>query len=180
MPKRPAVESLPREVKAWLDKALAEGGFQGYRLLEEELRSQGYEISKSSLQRYGKSFEDRLKSLKLASEQARAVVEAAPDTEGAMNEALMRLVQEKLFTVLQDLQVDPDKLNLSGITRAVAELGRASVTQKRWMVEAREQARREVKAEVDAKVRALGSAKDLKGLSDEELEQRIAALTSGL
>jgi hypothetical protein len=176
MTKRSAVQSLPRDVKAWLDKALAEGGFQRYRLLEEELRARGYNISKSSIQRYGAAFETRLASLKLATEQARAVVEASPDREGATNEALMRLVQEKLFGVLVDLDVKVETLHLDKITKSIADLARAAVTQKRFAAEAREAARRELREEMNAKIESLGSAQDLKALSDEELEARIAAL----
>ena len=152
MPKRPAVYSLPPKVKAWLDRALADKGFQDYRLLEEELRSRGYAISKSAIQRYGKVFEERLSSLKMATEQAKAIVEAAPDTEGATNEAMMRLVQEKLFAVLLELEVKPEKLNLPGIARAIADLGRAAVTQKRYAAEAREQARKELEAEMASRL----------------------------
>lgn len=45
----------------------------------------------------------------------------------------MRLVQEKLFQVLIDFQVDPDKpLNLASAARAIADLSRATVGQKKW------------------------------------------------
>ena len=141
MPPRSAVESLPSEVKAWLDRALCDSGFARYRQLAEELKARGYEISRSAVHRYGQAFEERLASLKLATEQARAIVDAAPDDEGAMNEALMRLVQERLFDVLQNIQVDPEKLNLSSLAKSIAELGRASVMQKKWAEEVREQER---------------------------------------
>lgn len=176
MPRRNAVESLPSTVKAWLDKALAEGGFQRYRLLEDELRARGYAISKSTLQRYGAAFEERIASLRLATEQARAVVEASPDKEGATNEALMRLVQEKLFDVLLNLNGETKGVDLPKITRSIADLCRAAVTQKRYAEEVREQARRELREEMNVKIHKLGSAQDLKALSDEELEARIAAL----
>lgn len=150
MPQRAAVEQLPPEVKAWLDKALAEGGFAGYQLLAEELKSRGFEISKSAVHRYGQKFAERLAALKVASEQARAIVDAAPDTEGAINEALMRLVQEKLFSVLQDLEVNPEKLNLASLARSIAELGRASVSQKKFADEVRKQERERLAAELDS------------------------------
>jgi len=179
MPRRPAVHALPPEVKAWLDEALAGKGFQGYRLLEEELLRRGWEISKSSLQRYGKSFEERLKALKLASEQAKAIVEAAPDEEGAVNEALTRLVQEKLFTVLQDIQVDPEHLNLAGLTRSVAELCRSSVAQKRWRAEALERARREAEAKLERSVAEAGEAARRERLSPVEVLERVKAVYRG-
>lgn len=137
MPPRAKAVNLPRAVKEWLDRALVEGNFSGYRALQEELSARGFDISKSALQRYGQSFERRLDALKLASEQARVMVQAAPDEEGAVNEALTRLVQEKLFGALMELEVDPAKLNLASAAKAVAELGKATVVQKKWAAEVR-------------------------------------------
>ncbi len=57
--------------------------------------------------------------------------------DGAVNDALVRLTQEKLFTVLVDLEVDPADVDIAKLAKAVAELGKASVAQKRWMAEAR-------------------------------------------
>lgn len=137
MPPRSKVASLPAEVKAWLDRALAENNFSDYQALAEELTARGYAISKSALHRYGQNFEERLSALKIASEQARAVVAAAPDEEGAVNEALMRLVQEHLFKLLM---TDGNQIDLPKVAKAVAELGKASVVQKKWQAEMRAKA----------------------------------------
>lgn len=141
MSQRSAVECLPQEVKSWLDTALVEGNFAGYQLLADELKARGFDISKSAIHRYGQKFEERLAALKVASEQARAIVDAAPDDEGSINEALLRLVQEKLFSVLQDIEVDPKKINLASLGKTVAELARASVAQKKYAEEVRQQER---------------------------------------
>lgn len=163
MPKRSAVAALPQEVKSWLDQALVEGNFGGYELLADELKGRGYEISKSSLHRYGQEFEQRLQTLKMASEQAKAIVTAAPDDEGAVSEALMRLVQEKLFQVMLDFQVDPRKpLNIASAAKAVAELSRATVTQKKWQAEVR--AKAEAAAQAVTKIATKG------GLSTESVD----------
>ncbi|MGP5350792.1 MULTISPECIES: DUF3486 family protein [Pseudomonas] len=137
MPPRSKVASLPKTVKAWLDKALAENGFSEYETLAAELSAQGFSISKSALHRYGQDFESKLSALKMASEQARAVVAAAPDEEGAVNEALMRLVQEHLFKILM---ADGQSFDLPKVAKAVAELGKASIAQKKWQTEYREKA----------------------------------------
>lgn len=141
MAKRSKIATLPPTVKAWLDTALVEGNFSRYELLEAELKARGFDIGKSSIHRYGSAFEQKLATLKMASEQARAIVTAAPDDEGAVSEALMRLVQEKLFEVMLDFKVDPDKpMNIAGAAKAVAELSRATVTQKKWQTEVRAKA----------------------------------------
>lgn len=142
MPPRSKVGALPAEVKAWLDQALVENNFSGYEALSAELAERGYSIGKSALHAYGQSFEDRLSRLRMASEQAKAVVTAAPDEEGAVNEALMRLVQEHLFNLLM---AENGKVDLPKVAKAVAELGRASVVQKKWQAEVK--ARAEVAAQ---------------------------------
>ena len=157
---RSKVAALPPEVKAWLDRALAENNFSDYELLAEELKARGYAISKSALHRYGQAFETRLSALKMASEQARAVVAAAPDEEGAVNEALMRLVQEHLFKLLM---AEEGEFDLPKVARAVAELGRATVTQKKWQAEVR--ARAEAAAAAVEKIAKKG------GLSAESVDQ---------
>lgn len=135
MPPRSKIDSLPKGVKAWLDTALVKGNFSGYELLEAELKGRGFAIGKSSIHRYGSAFEQKLSMLKLASEQAKAIVTAAPDDEGAVNEALMRLVQEHLFNLLTS--DEKDSFDLPKVARAVADLGRATVTQKKWQTEVR-------------------------------------------
>lgn len=137
MPPRSKVAGLPAQVKAWLDQALVESNFSGYEALSTELEARGYQIGKSALHRYGSEFEDKLAALKLSSEQAKAVVQAAPDDEGAVNEALMRLVQEHLFKLLM---AEGGKLDLPKVAKAVAELGRASVVQSKWKAEVRSRA----------------------------------------
>lgn len=146
MARRGKVTGLPSEIKQWLDSALVDNNFSDYELLAAELRERGFDISKSALHRYGQEFEMRLAALKMASEQARAVVTAAPDEEGAVNEALMRLVQEHLFRLLM---AEDGKFDLPKVARAVAELGRATVTQKKWQTEVRARLEAKLKSASD-------------------------------
>jgi deoxyribodipyrimidine photolyase-like uncharacterized protein len=138
MPPRSIVETLPEQVREQLNSKLIASGFSGYRALADWLTAEGYEIKKSALQNYGARFEDRLQAMHMATGQAKAIVEHSPDDEGSMSEALMRLVQEKCFNILMEMEVDPSKVNLSSMARAVAELGRASVTQKKYAAEVRQ------------------------------------------
>ena len=170
MPPRSKVAALPAEVKAWLDQALVESNFSGYELLSGELESRGYSIGKSALHRYGIEFEDKLSALKMASEQARAVVQAAPDEEGAVNEALMRLVQEHLFKLLMS---DGNQIDLPKVAKAVAELGRASVVQKKWQAEFREKA--EAAA---ARVEKIAKKGGLNAATVDEIRREILGMAS--
>ncbi|WP_445364407.1 DUF3486 family protein [Microbulbifer sp. ANSA003] len=149
MPQVSKVQRLNTDDKDWLDKELVARGFSGYDELENLCHERGIDISSSSLHRYGQTFRERLDQVKMITEQARAVVAEAPDDEGAINEALMRLVQEKLFTVIRDTQIDGD-IPLDKIAKAIADLGRASVSQKRLAAEARKQLLQEQRQKLDA------------------------------
>lgn len=155
MPKRSTVDALPRELKEWLDDELVKRGFSDYVALAIDLKAKGAAISKSSLHRYGSKFEERMAQLKASTEQARAIVAASPDNEGAMSEALVRLTQEKMFAILMDLEIDPKKIDLTKFSRSVADMTRSAVSQKRWAAEARAEARRELLEEQRAKLEAM-------------------------
>jgi hypothetical protein len=134
-PKNIGAKPCPRAAKSPACQRLLKPGWIKPSL--KTLSAKGFSISKSALHRYGQDFESKLSALRVASEQARAVVAAAPDEEGAVNEALMRLVQEHLFKLLM---ADDDKMDLPKVAKAVAELGKASIAQKKWQAEYREKA----------------------------------------
>jgi hypothetical protein len=144
--KRSKVTQLPKEVKAWLDQALIENNFSGYAQLEQELVARGCVIGKSSIHRYGQEFEDRLRAVKLATEQATAIAAASPDDGGAMNDALIRLVQEKAFQALLKME---EGAPLKEIGLMVARLSNATVKQKQWATEVREKAQSVADSVVD-------------------------------
>lgn len=128
---------LPPKVREALDQKLIAGAFSDYNGLSAWLAKQGFTVSRSSLQRYGSAFEQRLQAVALAAQQARAVVAASPDSEGAMSDALTRLVQEKIFGVLVEAE-DVSENQLARLARAVADLGRATIAQRRWAQQVRE------------------------------------------
>lgn len=163
MPPRSKVHALPDAVREALHQRLIENGFGGYEDLSAWLDGQGFEISKSALHRYGTDFEARVDKLRYATEQAKAIVEAAPDDEGAVNDALIRMLQEKYFHALQEIEIDPSKLKLKEIGLAIARISRASVAQKKWMAEVRDELERK-------KAQAIGEAEVIgreHGLDDE-------------
>jgi len=133
----------------WLDKQLEER--------ELEIR-----ISRSAIHRHGQQFEEKLERLRIATEQAKAITSGTEDEEGAMNDALIRLVQTKTFEALMDIDDDEDsqKANLHKIGIMVARLTTASVRQKEWAMEARQKLAESKKA-VAEKVEQLTKVKGL-------------------
>ena len=161
MPPRSKVHSLPPELKEWLDNELMARGFSNYEQLAADLNARGAQVSRSALQRYGSPFEKKLAQLKLAGEQARSLVDAVPDEEDKLGAAVIRMTQEKIFNLLMELDINPEEVDVNKLFKNAAEIGKASVNQKRFSMEARaaikEEARRELLAEQKAQLDALGS-----------------------
>lgn len=145
MARKRAVDGLPPEVRAWLDKALMQDNFSGYALLEEALKERGHQISKSALHRYGQKIERRFAAIKASTEAARLLTEGAADDQDARSEAIIALVQTEMFEGILALQeateegVDPkERLNLlSAAAKNIATLTRASVNLKKFQTEVR-------------------------------------------
>jgi hypothetical protein len=107
---RGKIKRLPPEIREELNRRLVNGGFSDYRGLSRWLEEQGYEISPSAINTYARRFEQRLEAVRLATAQARAVVEAAPDDDDRINQALMKIVQTTLFEMMIDLNDTRQKL----------------------------------------------------------------------
>lgn len=154
MPKRSKIETLPAKVREQLEKILVQSGFSGYRELETWCAEQGIKVSKSALQRFGANFEDRVKAIKVATDQARAVVDASPDDDNAMNDALIRLVQERVFALLVESNSgDLPASVLAKVTKSIADVGRASVQQKKFSIEFRDRILKKLDEKADEAVK---------------------------
>lgn len=147
MAPRSKIEGLPKEVRAWLDKVLADGNFSGYELVEALLAERGYTIGKSSIHRYGQKLESKLAAVKASTEAARAIADAAPDDADLRSAAAMSLVQTEIFNVMVALQEAEEQANpaerlklMARAAKPLAELSRASVNQKKWQTEVRARA----------------------------------------
>ena len=143
MAPRSKVLTLPPQLKAWLDAEMMRRGFADYVQLAADLAARGADVSKSALHRYGSQFERRMAQLKMASEQARALVDAAPDDEDKLGSAVVRMTQEKIFQLLMEIDVDAEDVDVNKLFKNAAEIGKASVALKRFSLEARETVRRQ-------------------------------------
>lgn len=160
MPSRNKVLGLPTEVKQELDRRLVASGFQGYDALAAWLLEQGYEISRSSVHRYGKEFGERLAMLRVATEQAKAIVEEMGDDAGAMGEALTAVAQEKAFQVLMELSLEEaSDVNFDKLLAGIARINSAAVQQKKWRADVLKRAEAVV-AEVEEMVEGGGLSDD--------------------
>jgi len=138
MPRPRKIDLLPEEIRKELEQMIIAQAFSGYEGIADWLQSKGYEIRKSAVHEWGQDFKDRLQAIRLVTQQARAIVEAEPDDDNALSDALIRLTQERTFKLLMEAELDPSKVNFAAVTRNVAQLTRASVTAKKHAAEVRE------------------------------------------
>ena len=159
MGERSKILSLPEATRNELDAKLIGGGFADYVALEAWLRAQGFEVGKSSIQRYGSKLEERIAQLKRATDQAKALVEASPDSDASMARGLMRLYQSKLWDVLYELELDPDTIDLNKVGKLLAPLVRAEVHLNKFAAEVREKT-----------TAVVGELVEAQGMSEEQAE----------
>ena len=125
MPPRSKIATLPEDVRRELDRRLIERGFGSHAELADWLQAKGYEIARPSVQRHSQNLQSRIEKIQLATQGAEALVDAAGDT-GALADASMRLIQERMWDVLIASE-DKDIKKLSSAARALADTARASV-----------------------------------------------------
>lgn len=141
MAARSTIDLLPEDIKKQLNSKLAENAFGDYTGLTDWLTEQGFEISRSSLHRYGQKIERRFKAIKASTEAAKLISDGAKDDKDTRSEALMALIQSSLFDVLIDLQEldeldTPKRLSLlSNVGKNIATLTSASTRLKEYQQE---------------------------------------------
>lgn len=144
MPRRHKVESLPSEVRAWLERVLIDRAHPGYVALAQMLREKGYEISHAAVHRYDQRLQRTMAAIRASTEAARLIAQSAPDEADEHSAAVIRMVQSALFDAMvrvreaEDADPAEQVRLLSHAARAVAEASRASISQKRWQEEVRE------------------------------------------
>lgn len=166
MPRRSKILDLPPEIKAELDRRLIAGGFTNYEdqadWLNERLSVVGLEltISRSGVHRYGQAFEAKCEAIKIATEQAKAIVSVVGDDEGDMNEALIRLIQQLSFDILIKNEDADIATLLPKMGVMVAKLSKASVDQKKYAAEARKKALEEAASTAERTAKQEGVSPD--------------------
>jgi hypothetical protein len=152
------VESLPPEVVEAVNRKLVEG--YTYQQVTDWLNQLGHEVGKSSVARYGKDFLARLERLRVAKEQARAIVEETDRPATEMHEAANRLAVHLIMeTLMQVNSLDGERL--SELLKALAQLERSAVS--------REHLKLEYKKKVQQAVSRIEEAAQARGLDPETL-----------
>lgn len=164
MPPRSSIYQLSEEHRAELDKRLVESGFANYTELTDWLRSNGYQISRSALHRYGSEleadFERTMAEVQRTQRLAVAFADANPDERGAMVGATARIASESLLRItmaLRESEEDPAQLAklMPSISRALGELGRLTISQEQWAKELQAETAKQAQQEAATRAEAV-------------------------
>jgi hypothetical protein len=155
MPARSIIDQMPAEARDWLKAKLEETNFSRFVEITDEFNTWAEEhgievrVSKTGLFRFAKNWKEKVEVLREVTHFARSVRGQLGDDEGAVNDVGLQLLQGKIFQLAVEEEIDPK--TLSSLARAMADLSRASVMQKRWGTEYRDKMQQKLSAlETDA------------------------------
>ncbi|WP_418648879.1 phage protein Gp27 family protein [Thauera butanivorans] len=164
MAPRPAIETLPPDLRRALDERLVANSFGDYAGLSRWLTEQGYAISKSALHRYGQALEGEYDEAMADARALLALTRAAGDLGEAGSEiasGAATILQTDLVRTALEIrrEADPAKRTalLAKLTRAQADMGRMTVSVERHRAQIEEAARKQLLEEQRAKLDAMGN-----------------------
>lgn len=163
MPQRSKCDSLPEDIRHNLNEKLVSSAFSNYCELSDWLTSLGYSISKSSIHRYGQEFKEQLENIQIATEQAKAIAEVCEDDANLLGDALNRLAQQKAFTLLQEVDPDPNEASFTKLLAAISQLNRSTTDNKKHI--------RETKAKIKATAKEVEKTAKAGGLTSETVDE---------
>lgn len=180
MGRESSIDQLNADDKQWLDRRFMDCGFNGYDEIAKILHERGYDISKSSVHRYGQKLEQKLAAVQASTQAAMMIADAAPDDSDMRTQAVLSLMQTQLFNTLINLQeagdegVDPAKrlALISSCGKGIASIAQASIGQKKWMLDVRDRVETAAKA-VDKIVKKGGLSADTAA----EIRKQILGIT---
>ena len=125
--RRSKVETLlPRELRDEVDRLLIEGAT--YEEVAAHCRARGYDISRSSIGRYGKEFLNTYRRVRIIEDQARAL-QSEPGEGLLLEEAASKLFLRQVLELL--LRAEIDLLEMPRILSDFAKLQQSSVARER-------------------------------------------------
>lgn len=145
MPNVSVFDGLTKAEIAAIELEIENRNFKGYSELSEWCKSHGWQIERGALWTRGSKIQKRIQMLRDATDVATQIGKSVKDDEGALNDATLSIVQAGLFKLLnkmddeaeagedQDLERQLDML--SKAAKATSEIGRASISVKKYKKE---------------------------------------------
>lgn len=127
------VAKLPDEIRAAVDRKIMAG--VEYQEIADYINAMGTNISRSSVNRYGQKFMDKMERLRLAREQAKIVVETAKDGPALeMVEAANQMAVQVILERLIDMG-DIKEAKSTEVLKALALLERSATQREKLMLD---------------------------------------------
>jgi DNA-binding transcriptional ArsR family regulator len=124
-------DQLSDELRAEVDRLLVEGA--AYEDIADYLRGKGYDISKSSIGRYGKEFLSAYQRLRVIEDQSRTLVSEAGGDGLILEETGAKLFAQKIIELL--MQSDVDIRKIPKLVSGFASLQASSVHREKFKSE---------------------------------------------
>ncbi|MGD9809650.1 MAG: phage protein Gp27 family protein [Deferribacterales bacterium] len=136
--RRSSIESeLPENIRKELRRRLVEDN-ETYDDITAWLNAEGYDISRSAVGRYGKTFFDIVKDMKVIEEQSATLV-GDEASSMVLEEATTKLILNKLMQMLMTDDVDLKKS--TRIMTDLANLQKSNVSREKLKIEIRDRAK---------------------------------------
>ena len=125
------VDKLPDELRQVINEAIISKRLT-YEQITEMIHNAGHtDISSRAVARYGKKFSDKLESITMAKEQAKAILERSAGAKLDMAEATSTMAFHLLMNMLVNTEVGKvDKNAIAGM-QALASLERSAVSREK-------------------------------------------------
>ena len=188
MARKSSVSRLSPDLRRQIDKALTDGRMtldELHDFVAGKCEADGADApSRTALWRYSTNFSAAAQVMRENRDMARTLAQelGADSVEGEQGRLLVEMLRGLLYRALQDRTGDAsnkfDASELDKIARSLKNLSQAMHLEQDFAKRIREEARREAQAQIRDKIKDLGSAAELKELSDEDLAKKLAELTT--
>lgn len=135
---------IPKIAQQRVEEAVINGEPICGEIVAEEMKSLGYDTSKSAVYRHAVRFREKVQATKDAVDRAKILAAAVDNAPGALSEAVVAMVQTELFDVLVEIEKsadedDPEKRLkiLSMAANTISDLTRASTALRKYQEEVR-------------------------------------------
>ncbi len=157
---------LPPEIREQVDALLIQG--ETYEAIAEFLKKRGYDISRSSIGRYGKEFLQLVREIKILEDQAKAIISDSEESL-ILEEAASKLFSKNILKLL--LQGNVDIKEIPKIISGFAKLQASSISREKFKSEIRQKVKKTAE-----EVRKVASKKGLSEEAVKEIEAKILGI----
>lgn len=188
MPRKSSVARLSPDLRRQIDKALTDGRMtldELHAFVAGKCAAAGADApSRTALWRYSTNFSAAAQVMRENRDMARALAQelGAESVEGEQGRLLVEMLRGLVYRTMQERMTEPDAkfdpAEVDKIARSLKNLSQAMSLEADFAKRIKDEARREAQAQIRDRIKELGTAAELKELSDEELAQKLAELTA--